>query len=320
VLTLLAGGSGSVYTTSVALNKHPGITPLAAQMTPTQITFLAPDSAHTPVAQVVGYEFVAQDVRSGGALYGKICWKSLGYTQTSYPYSLQLVGEGDVRPGTRSSYHGLGTYPMSAWRAGETFCDPTSLQVEGAVDRPRALNVLISLFDISAGESPTSSVLMAVDASGNTIYPVITRVRVAPAQQITPPAPSTLLGDFAGLSSSRLKLLPQANGSTTLSVTLQLAALKSTSIDAKIFMHVMDASGAVIAQSDHQPDAGWFPTNYWQKGDVIDDHFEISLPAGTQAKDLKFGFGMYDGQTSQRLAAVDAVTGARAQNDMIFLK
>ena len=106
VLALLAGGSGSVYTTSVALNKHPGITPAAAQMTPTQITFLAPDSAHTPVAQVIGYEFVAQDVRSGGALYGKICWKSLGYTQTSYPYSLQLVGEGDVRPGTRSSYHG----------------------------------------------------------------------------------------------------------------------------------------------------------------------------------------------------------------------
>ena len=209
---------------------------------------------------------------------------------------------------------------MSAWRAGETFCDPTSLQVEGAVDHPRALNVLISLFDISAGESPTSSVLMAVDAGGNTIYPVITRVRVAPAQQITPPAPSTLLGDFAGLSSSRLALLPQTDGSTTLSVTLQLAALKSTSIDAKIFMHVMDASGAVIAQSDHQPDAGWFPTNYWQKGDVIEDHFEISLPAGTQVKDLKFGFGMYDGQTSQRLAAIDAVTGARAQDDMIFLK
>ena len=318
-MALLSGGIGSVYTTSAALNKHPSITAVSSQMTPTQITFLSPDSTHAPVAEVIGYEFVAQDVRSGGALYGKICWKSLGYTQVSYPYSLQLVGEGDVRPGTRSSYHGLGSYPMSAWRPGEEFCDPTSLLIEGTVDRPRALNVLASLFDIAAGQSPTSSVLTAVDASGNTIYPIIARVRVAPAHQATPPAPTTLLGDFAGLTGSRLEVLPQAGGTTTLSVTLQLAALKSTPVDAKVFMHVIDTSGAVIAQSDHQPDAGWFPTNYWQKGDVIDDHFEISLPAGAQVNSLKFGLGMYDGQSGQRLTAIDAGTGARAQDDTIFL-
>jgi 4-amino-4-deoxy-L-arabinose transferase-like glycosyltransferase len=318
-VALLSGGIGSIYTTSVALNMHPSITPASAQMTPTQITFLSPDSTHTPVAEIIGYEFVAQDVRAGGALYGKICWKSLGYTVASYPYSLQLVGEGDARPGTRSSYHGLGSYPMSAWRPGEEFCDPTSLRVEGAVDRPRALNVLVSLFDLSAGQSPTSSVLTAVDAGGTTIYPIIARVRVAPAHQAAPPAPTTLLGDFAGLTGSRLEMLPQADGTTTLSVTLQLAALKSTPVDAKVFMHVIDPSGALIAQSDHQPDAGWFPTNYWQKGDVINDHFEISLPAGAQVNSLKFGLGMYDGQSGQRLTAIDAGTGARAQDDMFFL-
>lgn len=317
---LLGGSIGSVYTTSVALNKHPGITTPTAQMTPTQITFLSPDSTRAPVAEVIGYEFVAQDVRSGGALYGKICWKSLGYTQASYPYSLQLVGEGDARIATRSSYHGLGSYPMSAWQPGEKFCDPTSLVIEGTVDRPRALNVLISLFDISAEQSSTSGVLAAVDAGGNAIYPVIARVRVAPAHQAAPPAPTTLLGDFAGLIGSRLEMLPKADGTTTLSVTLQLAALKPTPLDAKVFMHVIDASGTAIAQSDHQPDAGWFPTNYWQKGDVIDDHFEISLPAGIPLNSLKFGFGMYDGQTGQRLAAIDTGTGTRAQDDMIFLK
>ncbi|HEY3340814.1 MAG TPA: hypothetical protein VGK81_02305 [Anaerolineae bacterium] len=188
------------------------------------------------------------------------------------------------------------------------------------MDRPHALNVLISLFDISAGQSPTSSVLTAVDARGNTIYPIIARVRVAPAHQATPPAPTALLGDFAGLISSRLDALPQVAGSTTLSVTLQLAALKSTPIDAKVFMHVIDSAGKVIAQSDHQPDAGWFPTNYWQKGDVINDHFEIVLPAGIQVNSLKLGFGMYAGQTAQRLTAVDAVTGAHAQDDMLFVQ
>ncbi len=316
---LLGGGIGSVYITSVALNKHPDITPVTSHITPTQITFLSPEDGHTPVAEVVGYEFVPQDVHSGGALYGKVCWKALGETGVSYPYSLQLVGEGDVRPGTRSSYHGLGSYPMAAWHTGETFCDPTSLLVEGTVDRPRALNVLVTLFDISAGRSPTSSVLTAVDAGGNTVYPVLTRVRVAPAQQAAPPAPTALLGDFAGLTGSQIVALPQPDGSTTLSVTLQLVALKSTTVDAKIFMHVFATDGSVIAQSDHQPDAGWFPTNYWQKGDVIADHFEIALPAGTQVETLKYGFGMYDGQTAQRLAAVDASTNARARDDMFFL-
>ena len=318
VVALLSGAIGSVYVTSVALNKHPGITPMTAQTTPTQITFISPDGAHTPVAELVGYEFVPQDVRSGGALYGKLCWKSLGYTGASYPYSLQLVGEGDVRPGTRSSYHGLGSYPMPAWQPGETFCDPTAVLVTGNVDRPRALNVLVSLFDLSAGQSVTG-VLPAVDANGNTVYPVIARVRVAPARQAAPPAPTSLLGDFAGLTGSHVDALSQADGSVTLSVTLQLVALQSTPVDAKIFVHVIDPAGQVIAQSDHQPDAGWFPTNYWQKGDVIDDHFEIILPAGSEVDVLKLGFGMYDGQTTQRLMAVDAATGVHAQDDMILL-
>ena len=186
------------------------------------------------------------------------------------------------------------------------------------MDRPRALNVLVSLFDLSAGQSVTG-VLPAVDANGNTVYPVIARVRVAPARQAAPPAPTSLLGDFAGLTGSHVDALSQADGSVTLSVTLQLVALQSTPVDAKIFVHVIDPAGQVIAQSDHQPDAGWFPTNYWQKGDVIDDHFEIILPAGSEVDVLKLGFGMYDGQTTQRLMAVDAATGVHAQDDMILL-
>ncbi len=44
-------------------------------------------------------------------------------------------------------------------------------------------------------------------------------------------------------------------------------------------LHVTDGSGKIVAQSDHQPDGSRFPTNSWQQGDVIEDRFDIPLPA-----------------------------------------
>ena len=104
------------------------------------------------------------------------------------------------------------------------------------------------------------------------------------------------------LAGTSIELLP----TNTLSVTLHWIALSSPNVDAistKVFMHVVDkATGQVIAQNDHQPDGGWFPTNYWLKGDVINDQFGIPLehhddlrarPPGTDVGQVELRVGMY---------------------------
>lgn len=307
-LGLLVGAVGSVSITAQAFASHPDITGIEPQMNTTQLTFMDLSGNGAPVASVVAYEITRQDVRAGGALFGRVCWQSHGYAQRSYPYSLQLVGEGDSRPGTRNSYHGLGSYALSRWKPDEVFCDPVSVLIDGDVTRPRAYSILVSLFDFDSGALPV------VDANNNTVYPIITRVRVAPrAAASAPPQPHSIVGDFAGLVSAQL----DAPTADRISVSLRWVALARTNVDAKVFMHVLDASGKVIAQHDHQPDNGWFPTPYWETGDVVDDMFDIVLPAGTSLGELQYRVGIYDAQTLQRLPAMDARSHDRYRDDLI---
>lgn len=287
-----------------------------ANLKQTRLTFVDPTDGATPVAAVTGYDVPPQNVRAGGVMTATICWESMGYTRANYPYALQLVGPGDVQPGTRNSYHGLGNYPLATWKPNEEFCDPTSLAVSaGMIDKPRAYDLVLTLFKIEPPGLTVRSVLTAYDGEHRQVHPVIARVRVAPEQQSTV-TPTIRLGDVAGLAGSSIKLLP----TNILSVSLRWVALSSPNLNAKVFMHAVDKStGKVIAQSDHEPDAGWFPTNYWQKGDVIDDQFEIALPAGTRPDDVNLRLGMYDSQSQARLPAIDLATQQRFADDAVPL-
>ena len=297
-----------------ALNPHGPFSPASADITHTQVTYLDPSDGKTPVAGLTGFRVHTDDFRTGYAIAVDLCWKSFGYRAQNYPYSAQLVGPGDVRPGTRNSFHGLGSYPIVRWRPGEEFCDPTTIRVDVPVDRPRAYNLVVTLFPVLPPVYAPGAPLPAVDAANKSVYPVVGRVRVAPAKM--PIATSTYrLGDLAGLSGASIQMLP----GRTLSVTLRWLALNS-SIDAKVFL---TWSIRTLARSspriDHQPDGGWFPTNYWLAGDVIDDSFQVMLPDGVNTDRLSFGVGMYEAQSGQRLQAVDARSGERARDDIIEL-
>ena len=192
---LVRGGIGTVVTTAVTLNRNPEIAAPDAHIVQTQLTFLDPTDAVTPVASIVGYDIAPQNLRPGSVLYARICWRSTSYTQRDIPYSIQLVGENDVRPATRSSYHGLGTYPLTAWEPGQAFCDPTSVKITGLVDRPRAYNVVVTMFDFVKNTQQMARPLPVVDAANRPVYPVITRMRIAP---IRSPAPSSAATEIFG--------------------------------------------------------------------------------------------------------------------------
>ena len=299
-IALLQVVVGSTQNTIAAFSPQSTYSSVNGEVHQTKVTFLDPADGKTPVASIVGYRAGAQDVRSQGLMLVDICWQSYGYTKASFPYSLQLVGPNDVRPGTRNSYHGLGSYPMSAWKANEQFCDPSSLRVTLDVDRPRAYNLVVTLFELNPLGFVVGNPLASVDGEGRTVYPVIGRMRVAPVSQPVV-TPTVSLGNLAGLVSSTVSL--QSN--QALSVTLRWVALGSTNVDEKVFLHVVDkATGQVIAQADHQPDEGWFPTNYWQPKDVVDDSFSVALPQGTDLSQVELQVGMYDPQSGARLAAI----------------
>jgi hypothetical protein len=92
----------------------------------------------------------------------------------------------------------------------------------------------------------------------------------------------------------------QANQPLTVTLYWQAPSLLMTSY--KSFIHVTDADGNLIAQSDVVP-ANWTrPTTAWLPGEwVADPHVLNGLVQASVQKPLEVWAGMYDPATSQRL-------------------
>jgi hypothetical protein len=63
-------------------------------------------------------------------------------------------------------------------------------------------------------------------------------------------------------------------------IVLQWQALRKPAADYTMFVHVVDASGQLVAQDDSPPKGGSYPTSLWDAGEVVDDAHPLTAPAG----------------------------------------
>jgi len=102
-------------------------------------------------------------------------------------------------------------------------------------------------------------------------------------------------------------LNPPGEGSAAAEVVLYWRAAAAMEIAYTTFVHVLDAAGQVIAQVDHVPGDGAFPTTGWLPGEVITDRFVVPLPPDAIARAHAVEVGAYDPATLQRLPQLDDV-------------
>ncbi len=107
-----------------------------------------------------------------------------------------------------------------------------------------------------------------------------------------------------------------ANGST-LNVRLLWRAASPAPSDYTVFVHVVDAAGAALAQADGYPIAAMFPTQKWRSGDQIEDVRSIRLPAG--AKPAAVLIGLYDRANPTIRATASNPQGSRLADDAVRL-
>jgi len=130
----------------------------------------------------------------------------------------------------------------------------------------------------------------------------------APPHNFTPP-PLTLVNnpDDTALSTTFAELsgynVESADGS--IAITLVWHALTTADDSYRIFVHLRDADGNTIAQSDAIPDNWTRPTTGWVAGEYIRDKHTLTVPAGT----YDIAIGWYDAATGARLdeAIIDNV-------------
>jgi hypothetical protein len=71
-----------------------------------------------------------------------------------------------------------------------------------------------------------------------------------------------------------------------------------------VFVHVVDGSGAIVAQADSEPGGGLLPMTIWQPGQPITDRLAVALPADLLPGVYEVRIGVYHPASLLRLPAL----------------
>lgn len=94
----------------------------------------------------------------------------------------------------------------------------------------------------------------------------------------------------------------QGRPGARVAVTLYWFNLHNTDQNYQVFVHLLDAGGAVRAQHDGEPVGGFTPTTRWQPNELILDRHLITLPADLPPGLYELRAGMYQLQPLRNLA------------------
>src|SRR5262249_8942728 len=88
----------------------------------------------------------------------------------------------------------------------------------------------------------------------------------------------------------------------TLALTLVWRSAQATSINWKVFTHLLDGVPEVVAQRDAEPADNLRPTSSWQPGERIEDNYGILVPDSLPPGDYTLEIGMYNGEQRANFA------------------
>ena len=103
-----------------------------------------------------------------------------------------------------------------------------------------------------------------------------------------------------------------------LTLTLYFARTATPEPSYTVFVHLLSADGRVLAQDDHLPLAGRYPTDQWLTNEFVVDQFVLPLDLDLGEGDYSLELGLYQRSTMQRAPAF--VGTVRQTDDRLLLK
>ncbi len=101
-------------------------------------------------------------------------------------------------------------------------------------------------------------------------------------------------------------------------VTLAWAASEPLSQDFTWFVHLLDSSGAIVAQQDRAPQGGYKPTSAWRPGERVIDRLFFPLPPGTDVNGWQLRVGWLDPRDGSPLPVIEP-DSTPSESDFILL-
>lgn len=258
--------------------------------------------------KLLGYE-AGKTVRPGGELPLTLYWQTAEpIPEDLYVYIHLYDAQGDSI-GQWDALPGNGLYPTRVWQPGEILVDHYRIPVSSS-----AAPFQIGRVEVGLAPVGSTQPLSARDPSGTVITPTIARFKIAGLGAIDAPEPTLWnLGDtfdltrldFDGIrGTEEFPILPttQLKTGDSIKVNYGLRATRGELDDYIVYIHLVNASGEIIAQSDLMPRKGTYPTSVWDAGESVSDQIELAIPSDITPGDYSLEFGIYEAMDGTRLA------------------
>ena len=280
----------------------------------------APSSLHVhyqDCCELVGYIAPEQPAHLGDRVPLTLVWRATDPMDTNYSMFVHALTADAQLAGQLDTYHGSGMYPTTLWRPGEIIADTVHVPLDRKVDIPNMIQFQVGVYDLTTMEG-----IPVFSAEGAELESIIAgEAAVIPArwpELVLESAIDTVFEGQVQLTSAELPRQPVHAGEV-MTITLQWHALEQVTEDYTGFVHLMDPSGATVAQDDHPPLSGRFPTRLWPEGAVLFDSFRLALPAELAEGSYELWGGLYDPESVRRLEAIQQSTGERWKDDLIYI-
>ncbi len=239
---------------------------------------------------LLGYNIDRVDTAPGESVLLTFFWQARHAPQADRVLRVELAGASDDALASRDIVIGGDAYPTSRWSAEEQIVAPVVMRVPAATP---------------SGEYHwRGSLLDDAGRPGETFD-------MRPAFRVAAPEPmfdiprllnriDVDVGDFATLLGFDLaadRLWPGG----AIDLTLYWQARAETTTAYKVFVHVLDAAGRLVAQADAFPARNTRPTTGWLPGEVIADRYTVALPEDLSIGQYQIVAGLYDPDSGLRL-------------------
>jgi hypothetical protein len=264
--------------------------------------------------RLAGYSATPSELKPGEPLTLETLWQTVRPPSETYTPTLQWVDNAGTVRGESATPPVHGNHPTSSWTAGEWVRD------RAAMIAPAGLSS--GVYEIRLGWTGADGRPLDLRRGlwpAGQFMPVAT-VRVTErTHRYEPPAPAGQLeADFAG--QARLVGYDLTTGEVRPGETLPLTlywlapgsprpvpgapeqAPRQMASSYKVFVHLIDGNGQIVAQRDSVPARGDRPTTSWVPGEFIADGYTLDLPASLPPGNYALWIGLYDPVSGVRLS------------------
>lgn len=233
-------------------------------------------------------------------------WRALSPSSTQFAFGVSVLGPDERVLGMLNVFPARGNFPSTNWHAGDTWQETYDILIDvpcAGLPALGRINMAVYEAEVQQAGSAFPTVkagrgLAAVNAEGRPITPIVGRFRLgeAPPLAVFWQQP---LAKFDGIALREARVPAEARAGETLSISLTYEMWQGNGIEAKVFAHALDAAGGILAQDDHAPAGGKYPTDFWRPGECVTESFTLALPRNSQGM-VTLVTGFYDARTLKR--------------------